>query len=977
MHLGLGFFVHETLEARVVHARREGSEGRIAALQLYVNERSKGKRFTVLNVHAPTALHDDDVHERFYTELTRAYDKYKADTVVLLCGDFNAEIGKKTPYDTCVGNHTTDHKRTERGEVLADFCEKRELFVCNTAFEQSKRAKMTHRATKTMRDKTKVVYYRQIDYIICRNHMKGMLTNCRTYGKTIDSDHRLLVARLDLPRYYGLNGVHKAKKATQKSVQYRVDRFKDPAVGLQYRAVLSGQLREIISQDTEEASAKDLWDKTVAAVKDTASMVVGIKKREPERRRAIDDDLIGQWSDKQRALRLDQLSCTNSIKRSQIKTERNRLLRQIKARMKQLRQEMIQEKVAAVDKCKDSARQFEALRIVRQIDQKRQQLKVNNAEGEQIIDKTEAAEYVRLHFQAQFYDVSRPTLDANTPTPQPLKTAITPSEVDRAMKKLKNRRAVGLDGLCAELLKNGPPETASIIANVLNKAMANGEDLGLGLAKLVTLPKPGKPTGPVKNIRPIALLPLLRKVLSLITLTRIRSAVEGYLSPGQSGFRCGRSCADIVWAHRWLIAKTLRYKVVIHILGLDMSRAFDTIDRTKLMTILETVPGITDDDRVLIRALLVNTSLQVQFNGVMTEPFVTNIGSPQGDALSPILFAIYLEAALRELRARGPARPVCDLINELPLETIYADDTDFISLCHDYLHSILLQVGAIFGELNLLVNVDKTEFGTIGHPDLVANQIWREIRKLGSLLGIDEDLDKRIQLARVSFNSLEKLWKHRSLVSERVRLLSYRALVESVLLYNCGTWALTEVQAARLDCCQRSMIRRVLGVRLLDKVTNEALYERAHISPASTQVQHARWRLFGHALRMDPKTPARQAMAYYYAGDKPGRQGNRTTLATVLSKEYKYVTGVDIDSRERYEKLVELAQDREAWRGLVSKVMDALAKQAEVKLEKKEEKRKEAKRRREEQATPSTLVASTSGVSSNTRVIRKVKRVRT
>ena len=96
----------------------------------------------------------------------------------------------------------------------------------------------------------------------------------------------------------------------------------------------------------------------------------------------------------------------------------------------------------------------------------------------------------------------------------------------------------------------------------------------------------------------------------------------------------------------------MRYKMTISLLGLNMSRAFDAINREKLMSILETIPGLTDDDRQLIRILLANTSLQVQFNGVMTAPFQSTVGSPQGDGLSPLLFAIYLEAALRELRAR-------------------------------------------------------------------------------------------------------------------------------------------------------------------------------------------------------------------------------------------------------------------------------------------------------------------------------------
>ena len=68
--------------------------------------------------------------------------------------------------------------------------------------------------------------------------------------------------------------------------------------------------------------------------------------------------------------------------------------------------------------------------------------------------------------------------------------------------------------------------------------------------------------------------------------------------------------------------------------------------------------------------LLANTSIQVNFNGITTAPFLSNIGSPQGDALSPILFAIYLEAAVRELIARGPQRPRRDINAHLPLEAI-------------------------------------------------------------------------------------------------------------------------------------------------------------------------------------------------------------------------------------------------------------------------------------------------------------------
>ena len=161
-------------------------------------------------------------------------------------------------------------------------------------------------------------------------------------------------------------------------------------------------------------------------------------------------------------------------------------------------------------------------------------------------------------------------------------------------------------------------------------------------------------------------------------------------------------------------------------------------------------------------------------------------------------------------------------------------------MCAAFLDDIQCSVGPIFKELDLIVNVDKTERTIVGHSDLVADQSWRTTRKLGSLLGVEEDVNRRIQLAFQSMNSLEAMWKHRDLVAKRIRVHSYRAIVESVLLYNCGTWALTEALADRLDRFQRKMLRRILGLKWSDKVTNEKLYARCGIPPASVQVLNAR-----------------------------------------------------------------------------------------------------------------------------------------
>ncbi|KAI0226986.1 hypothetical protein LSAT2_022558 [Lamellibrachia satsuma] len=104
------------------------------------------------------------------------------------------------------------------------------------------------------------------------------------------------------------------------------------------------------------------------------------------------------------------------------------------------------------------------------------------------------------------------------------------------------------------------------------------------------------------------LLTTLRKTLSLITLHRISDKVNDFHSPPQRGFRRGRSTADVVWGHRWLVAKCHRYKYVIEIPGIDLPRAFDIICGKKL---LDALHSFLDPDNVrIIRLLLSETKIE-------------------------------------------------------------------------------------------------------------------------------------------------------------------------------------------------------------------------------------------------------------------------------------------------------------------------------------------------------------------------------
>ena len=101
--------------------------------------------------------------------------------------------------------------------------------------------------------------------------------------------------------------------------------------------------------------------------------------------------------------------------------------------------------------------------------------------------------------------------------------------------------------------------------------------IGLGHGIVVTIPKPGKSQFG-GNLRLITLLNNVHKINSLIILERIQPAVEEYLESHRSGFRRGHGTFDVIWAHCALAAIAQKFRLTIHVLGINLSKAFDTVD---------------------------------------------------------------------------------------------------------------------------------------------------------------------------------------------------------------------------------------------------------------------------------------------------------------------------------------------------------------------------------------------------------------
>ena len=77
---------------------------------------------------------------------------------------------------------------------------------------------------------------------------------------------------------------------------------------------------------------------------------------------------------------------------------------------------------------------------------------------------------------------------------------------------------------------------------------------------------------------------------------------------------------------------------------------------------------------------------------------------------------------------------------------------------------------------------------------------------------------KTLHTARVA-RSLENKWKARD-VSKETKVLLYRSLVQSILLYNAETWTSKEKNERSLRVFEMSVLRKILGCMRRDRVGN-------------------------------------------------------------------------------------------------------------------------------------------------------------
>ena len=450
-------------------------------------------------------------------------------------------------------------------------------------------------------------------------------------------------------------------------------------------------------------SAQEKWNQICQITRTIGKQTFGCKTYSQK----MNDSQLEELSKKKYKIRMDIGSQTESAKMKELQKELRDVKRAAKKRLNEVETQQISDKIANIEAMKnDSTRYFAALK---ELNNKKKQdtLVVKDKSG-----KTAATEEDQIRIITDYFkSMLAPEENFNDFLefrPHTMTTPFSGEEIHKAAAKLKNGKIPGCDDEELELIKYAPIEIHQEIANILNKVAETGESvIELFLGLLRPLQKPGKSKGPTENLRPIILLSVLRKILTICLIQRTWERLKNHIPPDQAAYQPGRGTTEQVFAIKILAEKAIiSQDYQIHLLLLDMSKAFDTVNRKMLLEELQEVLDL--DEMYLISVLTNRPKIKVKIGNSLGEAFDTLVGIMQGDVLSAILFIFYLAKYLKH--------PIKTRMKGFLISPKYADDITFGGTCKSQIDEIEVKVPQKLEGHNLKVNELKTEKYIIPKP---------------------------------------------------------------------------------------------------------------------------------------------------------------------------------------------------------------------------------------------------------------------
>jgi len=344
------------------------------------------------------------------------------------------------------------------------------------------------------------------------------------------------------------------------------------------------------------------------------------------------------------------------------------------------------------------------------------------------------------------------------------------------------------------------------------------------------------------NFRPISVVPIVAKIFEKIVGFQLSSYFETHqlYSAYQGAYRKGKSTEQLLMVAVDTIVNALDKKLVTCVAFLDLRKAFDSLDHVILLQRLNKL-GVCGTELAWFTDYLTSRLQRIKFNNDYSEWGSVNGGIPQGSALGPLLFLVYM--------------------NDMPSQIYfgkllqYADDTALICTGVDYfevqrqLSEDLKLLSEWLSLSRMQLNIAKSSVmwfkpkSTEVPPVVYIDNILLKEVTVQKYLGvhIDNELNWIAHVSAICKKlSYYLFWinTHRKCLSSSVIKMLVDSLVFPRMDYALPVWgtSLSQHSIQRLQNLQNWAIRITMSLRKYDHVSQHRL--ALGWLPVATQVRY-------------------------------------------------------------------------------------------------------------------------------------------
>ena len=399
---------------------------------------------------------------------------------------------------------------------------------------------------------------------------------------------------------------------------------------------------------------------------------------------------------------------------------------------------------------------------------------------------------------------------------------ITETEVALNIKKLKNNKAAGIDGISGEFFKYVADELTVPFCAIFNCVFDSGEYPTMWAEGLINaLHKKGDFSNP-DNYRKITITVAMAKVFDSILNARLyfKNDALSLDDPFQFGFTPSRGTTDCVFVLDTIIRHQQSKRKPVYLCFVDFTKAFDYINRNALYYKLHRQHmGIKM--LKIIMSMFDKAQAKVHQLGNLSAPIDSTFGVLQGGILSPKLFNEFLSDLPEYLNTQNGIEIDGTIFTHL----LYADDIVLVSESANGLQNNIDSLHNFCAKWHLIVNTSKTKVMQIGAKDQTKlNYDKHEIENvntfkyLGHTITDHRNIHKRMpdyiatQAQKALFALQGRMKPSLGHIPPTLAIKMFDSYVLPILEFNSTFWSGTS-ENSKIEKVQIGYLKRVLGVR--------------------------------------------------------------------------------------------------------------------------------------------------------------------